>query len=204
MMAELKGVRLAAGAALLAIVLAPGAAEARANIRESVKYYEIAGSTGAELMVQMNRRGPRHGFLKRALAQTQFKPKFDGDIVYRNGKCVASGVDLRMNITYVYPKPVGPMPGDLKRRWAAFQADNVRHEKRHGAIAKDMMAKLDRYLRGFRVADRSNCRVALRQLNRDVERIIDQAVKAQNEFDRIEHRSKGPVEKSIRLLVGLK
>jgi predicted secreted Zn-dependent protease len=187
-----------AAAILAAMTLAASAAD----VTVKSTYYSISGKTGLELLNEMNRKGPRHGFLTKAIAQTQIRTDLKGDLVHANGVCRASGARLVMQITYVYPRPANRLDPALARRWKAFQATNVSHEEAHGRVAKKMVADVNRMLRSFRMADKPSCSRAGAKVASDLGRILAAAAKSQEEFDRREHRDGGPVEKSILALVG--
>ncbi len=129
------------------------AAHALPKVSEKVVYYEIAGQTGRDLYAEMGRKGPRHGFMAKAIAQTQFKHQVLGKMVNEGGTCRSKGGGFALQITYVYPKPKSRLSGELGRRWQAFQSDNFRHEKVHGRIAKQMATKLDRAISRFSMKD---------------------------------------------------
>ena len=191
------------GTGLLAgFALDAGPVNAAPKIVEKVEYYEIGGKTGAELLIDMNRKGPRHGFLTRAIAQTQINSDMKGDMRHADGVCRVVGGAMTLNLTYVYPKPSTPLRGDLARRWDLFQADNVRHEKMHGRIAREMAVELDARLRGFAMKDGPGCGRAILAWQREFKAIVARHNLRQKQFDAVEHRDGGMVEKSILILVG--
>lgn len=196
------GVWVFALAALAAQVLVAGQAEAKPRITEKVEYYSINGKTGADLLRDMNRKGPRHGFLTKAIAQTRYTTTPRGDMYNANGVCRVKDGGVSMAITYIYPQPRQTLSGDLARRWRIFQADNVRHEKMHGVIARELAGRLDSTIRDFTMKDGKYCGRAMAKLKRDVREIYDKYEARQVAFDEREHRDGGPVEKSIRVLVG--
>ena len=189
---------------VFAVVLLAFTAAARADVSVKTKYYDIKGKTGLELFYDMNRKGPRHGFLTKAIAQTQFKTDIKGDLVHSNGVCRTRGAEMVMQITYVYPRPVDKLDSSLARRWKKFQASNIVHEEMHGRLAKKMVADVNRAMRGFKLADGQSCRKANAKLMKELDRIIVAYNKSQVDFDKREHRDGGPVEKSVLALVGKK
>mgnify|MGYP001462645340 CR=1 FL=1 len=189
---------------VFAVVLLASAGAARADVSVKTKYYDIKGKTGLELFYDMNRKGPRHGFLTKAIAQTQFKTDIKGDLVHSNGVCRTRGAEMMMQITYVYPRPVDKLDSSLARRWKRFQASNIVHEEMHGRLAKKMVADVNRAMRGFKLADGQSCRKANAKLMKELDRIIVAYNKSQVDFDKREHRDGGPVEKSVLALVGKK
>ena len=60
-------------AVLIAVMARPDAAEAGARITTTTKYYTVQGENGHALFRSMNRNGPRHAFMKKAMAQTQYR-----------------------------------------------------------------------------------------------------------------------------------
>ncbi|WP_187970235.1 DUF922 domain-containing protein [Aquibium microcysteis] len=194
------GAAVAAVLSFLLFVAWP--AQAKTRITEKTEYYEISGRTGMELLLDMNRRGPRQGFLTKAIAQTRYETRPDGKFVHEKGVCRIKGGGVTMKITYVYPKPRGTLDKDLGRRWKLFQADNVRHEQTHGRIARELASEVDAYVRGFAVKDGPSCWKALSRFERELQAYYTRNKKKQAAFDLKEHRDGGPVDKSIRILVG--
>lgn len=196
------GVRYGLLAGLLPALLLSLPALAAPRITEKIEYYTITGKTGEDLLYEMNRKGPRHGFLRKAIAQTRYSATPRGSFAWRDGTCRTIDSGVVLDITYIYPKPEGTLPRDLVRRWNVFQADNVRHEKEHGRIARRMASELDRTIGRFSMKDGRSCGRAAATLKRQVADIYDKYEKLQNAFDRREHRPGGEVEKSIRVLTG--
>lgn len=178
------------------------AAHALPKVSEKVVYYEIGGQTGRDLYAEMGRKGPRHGFMAKAIAQTQFKHQILGKMVNEGGTCRSKGGGFALQITYVYPKPARRLTGDLARRWKAFQSDNFRHEKVHGRIAKAMAIKLDRAIARFSMKDGPSCSRAMAALKKQTGRIMAQSIVEQKAFDEREHRQGGAVERSVVELIG--
>ncbi len=196
--------RMALVAALAATLLTASGAEAVAKpkITEKTEYYRISGKTGRDLLRDMNRRGPRHGWLTKAIAQTRYETRTFGDMVGENGKCRVRGGGVSMTITYIYPQPREKLSREMARRWKFFQADNVRHEKTHGRIAREMAAALETRIKGFETSGDRRCWAAKVRLERETRAIFDAYKKKQAAFDEREHRDGGSVDKSIAVLLG--
>jgi predicted secreted Zn-dependent protease len=197
MIAACRAIALGAAAALGL----PATAAAAPRVVETVEYYAISGTTGVELLRDMSRRGPRQGFLTRAIAQTRYETSADGRLRHAGGVCRFEG-GVSLKITYIYPKPGNALDRDLARRWRIFQADNERHEKAHGRIARELAVELDRRLRAFAMADGPSCWKATAALKRERETLFDLYEKKQIAFDLKEHRAGGPVDRSIEVLLG--
>lgn len=184
----------------VASLLVAGTAQAGPRVTTRTEYYAIRGDTGLELIGQMDRKGPRHGFLRKAVAQTRYTAKPRGKLAYRDGVCRIANAKVEISITVVYPRVTNPLRGKLKRRWALFMKDTVRHERHHIRIARQMAVALDRAIRRFAIRDHPGCYAAKRQYRRAINAIYDEYNRRQEDFDSREHRKGGPVEKSFILL----
>ncbi|EHK53501.1 DUF922 domain-containing protein [Allomesorhizobium alhagi] len=177
------------------------ASPALCGVRTSVKTetYSIVGNTGEALLDAMDRRGPRHGLLARAMAQTRYKIEWDVDWLRSGSKCRLKSADATLSIVYRYPELARPAPRKLERRWKAFMAGVRQHEEMHGRLAHRMVL----------VAHKSVLRLARKddlciRSKRRFERIID-AVYAKYEarqarFDDLEHGEGGNVDRLIFML----
>ena len=82
---------------------APGAITVSVN-RES---YLIRGRSGNQLLEEMDRRGPKHGLLTRAIAQTRYSVRWDITWAENNGGCRIETANAKLLITYTYPEVAG-------------------------------------------------------------------------------------------------
>ena len=188
-------------AALVAAAGSPGMAEAKARITIKTTYYTVHGDTGHDLFESMNRNGPRHAFMQKAMAQTQYKTSPRGEMRWKDGICRVDNGGYDAEITYVFPKPARPLTGAMARRWKVFMVHTIAHEKVHGQIAAEMAHELDRHIRKFAMEDGRGCRRALSRLRKDVKAIYKRFDDKQNAYDMREHRDGGAVEKSVLRLV---
>ena len=175
---------------------------AKVKIVERTKFYSISGKTGYDLVIDMNRRGPRHSFLSKAIAQTRYSIDPSGSFVSDRGSCRIANARLVLDLTYTYPKLSGKLPPKLARRWRTFEAATRRHEHTHGRIARKLAAELDRLLTRVSMNKDADCNRLAAKVHREYNALYDKYEKMQNDFDRAEHRKGGPVEKSVLRLVG--
>jgi predicted secreted Zn-dependent protease len=185
----------------IALVACLAASPALCGVRTTVRTetYAIAGNTGEALLDAMDRRGPRHGLLARAMAQTRYKVHWDTDWLKSGSRCRLKSADATLSIVYRYPELARPAPRKLERRWKAFLAGVRQHEETHGRLAHRMVL----------VAHRSVSRLARKddlciRSKRQFERIID-AVYAKYEarqarFDDLEHGEGGNVDRLLFML----
>lgn len=186
-------------AAILAVAFSP--AEAKTRITTVEKTYTISGKTGIELLQQMNRKGPKHGFMARAMAQTWYSPKPSGTLKQSKGVCRIDKPGITMEIRYTYPKPAGRLDPAMQARWDRFLASVRKHEREHGRMATAMAGEMDQAMRSFAVKDKPGCRRSVAMLTRDLKKIWDKWDARQDAFDRAEHKNHGPVEKIVIQLV---
>lgn len=194
--------RLAWGAALSGVVLlgATNLAVAAA-ISTTTKSYGISGRTGTALLQSMNKRGPKHGFLSRAIAQTQYQIEWDVKIGADRGTCRLARATPHIRIAYTYPQPSERLSPDLRRRWDRFMAGVRKHEQQHGRYAIQMVNAAERAVRGVRVSNDPNCRKAGAEIRRRVQAVYEQYEAKQIVFDRREHRENGNIHRLIRRLI---
>lgn len=186
--------------AVAAGLLTAGPSAAAAKITVTKEYYRISGKTGGALLDQMDRRGPKHGFMTRAIAQTRYSMQSGADWRYSNGVCRARDVKVRLSITYVYPRPTAPVSAELKRRWTEFMRGVVAHEEMHGQIARQMANAAQKAVAGMAIRDRRNCPTVQRKMKRKIDAIVAEYERRQETFDDDEHRDGGRIDGLVRSL----
>lgn len=134
-------------AALLFLAGASQPALAKILVSEEVKYYTVNGLNGLDLGRSMLRGGARTIHLRDAIAATTTEFDFlNPKLAIENGRCVVKSVTIHLKITYQFPKwrTKGSAPATVRKHWDAFYAELVRHERRHGQIAKKFAGKVER------------------------------------------------------------
>lgn len=175
-----------------------GTASADVKVRVQRANYDIVGTSGAALLQQMDRKGPKHGgMLARAIAQTRYNVDWDIKWDSSNGVCRARAVNADLAIHYTYPRMAGNASPDLKRSWAKFLNGVQKHEQQHGAIAKQMVAAAQRSVAGLAVANDSGCHRSKAEAKRRTDAIYAQHEGRQVQFDKKEHSPGGNVERLV-------
>lgn len=186
----------------LFVVAGLAGVEAQAGVKSvvDVKTYAVSGDSGQALMEAMDRNGPRHGFLARAIAQTRYSVDWDRTWLVSNGRCRLMKADVTLKVNYRYPALAGEAPPALKKRWRQFVAGVRKHEETHGRLARRMTDEA--YDAAFRISvdDDPFCRKAKAELKQIVHAIYADYEARQQRFDAIEHQPGGPVEKLVRRL----
>lgn len=191
------------GLLLIAGLCAGAVGDAYAGVKTTVqtRHYVITGQTGAALLAGMDRRGPKHGFLTRAIAQTRYTIAWRMEWGETRAACRVKRADGELAIVYTYPKVSGPVSRDMRRKWDRFLAGVTRHEKMHGLIAQQMVNEAQRSIARLTIRNDPGCRKSRREVSRRVDAIYAKYEKKQVSYDEKEHREGGPVEKLIDALV---
>lgn len=179
------------------------AGSASAEIKISVKRanYDIVGNTGPALLRAMDKKGPKHGLLTRAIAQTGYTVGWDIEWTAGNGSCRVKKATANLSITYTFPRVVSNVSPSLKRRWARFLEGVQKHEEKHGAIARQMVRAAERSVSGLSTTKDRNCSKSRAEVKRRVEAIYTDYEARQIRFDAREHSEGGNVDKLVTALV---
>jgi predicted secreted Zn-dependent protease len=184
----------------VAFVLAAGAAQAGVSVKTKTVTYSINGKNGAALIEAMDRRGPKHGLLTRAIAQTAYTVSWDVDWRERSGRCRVAKANALIKITYTYPEVSGFMSRDLDRRWARFMSGVRKHEEMHGKIAKQMVGAAERALTALSRKSDRGCRKLQADMKRVIAEVYADYEARQIKFDEAEHSGGGNVERLLARL----
>lgn len=196
--------RLAVLVCLLAIgALFCSAPAASAGTRVVVKTrtYDITGTTGLALMQAMDRKGPKHGFMTHAIAQTGYTVDWDLDAGQDNGVCRLRRANGTLNLFYTFPHVASTTTPALRQRWTRFFAGVRAHEETHGRLAREMMRATERSISGLRIADDQSCYKTRREAQRRIRATYAAYEAKQIAFDAREHRDGGHVEHLVTALI---
>jgi predicted secreted Zn-dependent protease len=197
--------RRAGCAAVLAIGTAfclAGAADASVKVRTKTTTYRISGKSGDALLDAMDRKGPKHGFLTRAIAQTAYTVSWEIDWRERAGSCRIANAAAVLTITYNYPEVSNAMAAGLDRRWQRFMAGVRKHEETHGRLAREMVSAAERELTRLSVKNDRGCRKTQAEVKRRIAAVYEKYEARQVQFDEVEHSEGGNVERLVTRLSG--
>ncbi|HTV68892.1 MAG TPA: DUF922 domain-containing protein [Rhizobiaceae bacterium] len=189
-----------AAAAVFSALIASSPAGAAVKTSVKTKHYSISGKDGAALLAQMDRRGPKHGFLTRAIAQTSYTVNWEIDWTRKSDVCRVKNAVARLSITYTYPEATGALSPQLKQRWARFMKGVRKHEEMHGTLAAHMVKAADKAITGFAMKNDPGCRKAQNAVKRRVDEIYALYEAKQHRFDAVEHQPGGAVDSLVRAL----
>lgn len=191
---------LAAGLGVAASLALTAAASASVTVKTKTVNYAISGKTGDALLDQMDRHGPKHGFLTRAIAQTSYSISWSVDWREQAGSCRIADAAAELSITYSYPRVTSAMTPALKRRWTRFMAGVHKHEETHGRIARQMVNAAERSITGLALKNDPGCRKTQAEVKERIAKIYAKYEERQAEFDRKEHSEGGNVERLVTRL----
>ena len=177
-------------------------AEASIKVKTKTTTYSISGKTGEALLDAMDRSGPKHGFLTRAIAQTSYTVSWDIDWRQRGGGCLVADAAATLSVNYNYPAVSNALSGPLDNRWRRFMAGVRRHEETHGRIARDMVKAAERDITGLTYRNDRSCSRAQADVKLRIARTYAKYEARQESFDQVEHAPGGNVERLVRRLSG--
>ncbi len=198
-MARMTTMTLAATAAVLAVA---GTSVAVAGTRTTVKtdYYTIKGDTGEALLKAMDRSGPRHGFMARAIAQTRYTVQWNVEWSLAGKTCRVKSADVVLAVSYRYPAIAGTPSPALKRKWDTFMRGVRKHEETHGRIARQMVTEASRSALRVTRSNDPSCAATKREVSRIVHATYADYEARQQRFDALEHQPGGNVERFVARL----
>lgn len=180
--------------------LPAGAALAKTEVAVKTKYYDVSGKNGVALIKAMDKKGPRHGFMARAIAQTSYTVGWEFTWAREGKSCRLAEADGTLDMTYTYPKVGSEVDRGLQKRWKRFMAGVRKHEEQHGKLARDMVASAERSLKGVNFGRDPKCARAQAEAKRRIASVYAKYEARQIAFDKREHSEGGNVE---HLLYGL-
>jgi predicted secreted Zn-dependent protease len=186
--------------AVAAGLAAGGSAEASVKTKTKTTTYRISGKSGNQLLDAMDHRGPKHGLLTRAIAQTAYAVSWEIDWRERNGQCRIASADAELTITYNYPQVANAMSADLKRRWERFMSGVRKHEQTHGRLAREMANAAEKQILRISFKNDRGCRRTQAEVKRRINAIYAAYEARQVEFDGVEHAEGGNVERLVNQL----
>lgn len=108
------------------------------KINEHFKYYDIEGSSSAELRSQMRQNGTKWKDGKMYAALTTWDIHYKYDVVSKNGRYAIKTVNTDIDIEYIFPRKVGVISTDsdaLTVQWNRYMDSLIKHESGHKDLA---------------------------------------------------------------------
>jgi predicted secreted Zn-dependent protease len=170
----------------LAPAPAPASAAAAAtlpapSVANQVQYYDIEGSSLAELREQIRRLGPKSG-AESEDAQTIWDLEWTYDAAPGPGGCVMRNVRVTLTLTVTLPRwaPPRDVPAAVLQGWQTYLQHLKLHESGHQAIAQRNARDLMAALMGMRA---TGCDELSRQASQTGERIVAEGRAKNRQYD---------------------
>lgn len=190
-----------AGLAVLSCLAVAGPVLADIKVNTKTTSYPIVGRNGYDLLKQMDRKGPKHGFLTRAIAQTRYAVRWNIAWKSDGRGCRVENAAAVLDVTYSYPRVASKMNPALGKRWNTFLRGVKKHEEMHGAIARRMVTAAEKSIANISFRHDSDCRTARAEVKRRVSAVYAKYEAEQIAFDAREHRDGGNVARLVERLV---
>ena len=173
-------------------------AQAKIVISEKDRYFSVSGKNGKQIYTQIKRKRPASLRNVRAIAATHARYKFNRTKVgIRKNRCVVTKVDIRVSLTYYYPKWANTKSGSrsMQRKWRAFESELHRHEKTHGEIYREAAKFVDRELRKMSGRASLGCSRFHTSVKRKIKVMQKKMLDKHKKFDRREQRSNSKIKR---------
>ena len=186
---------------LLAVAGLPTGGHAEWQAIEKVETYAVAGRSGPDLYASIGARGPKVGGLRRAIAYTDFKLTWTRKYENRDGACVLASALPKLIITYRLPRAGQPLPQPTQSNWDVFVAGVARHERVHGDLIKQLVAKIEAATVGLIVAADPECRKIRLEMTKRLAALSQAQRQQSRDFDRLELSEGGNIHQLVLQLV---
>lgn len=163
---------------VLIVAMFPEAIRAEPQVAEETEYYEIHGSTSAELWHQMRMQGPK-GFSANTKWNTQYRFKTKAE----PRGCVVTEVSVTVRIQYTMPRWANGLQASptLQEQWHKYYECLKNHEMNHKEIAVKNARLLEQRLLGLRS---SSCKTLGDQCHEVSRFFLEQTHRENDEYDR--------------------
>src|SRR5690606_32282879 len=125
------------------------------------------------IMRQIRRKGPSHGAIGRAIAETRYVLDYHYDIQAGQGRCHVVKPAVKLMITFVFPRLAGEQTPELRQSFDSFVVGARSHEQGHAQIAIEMAHAAKRALsQASYPLGRSGCKGLDDAVDREMQRIF--------------------------------
>ncbi|MER8866940.1 DUF922 domain-containing protein [Mesorhizobium sp. M0751] len=177
-------------------------AEAGVKVIRKEVPYNISGSTGAELLKQMNLHGPWRNLVTTNTFQTTSKVVSKISYGVSGSACYTVRSDYNVYITMIYPRLVGQVSPALKKRWNTFLSGMMKRIENHNRLFKEMDTALNtETAKGLSFTDDPKC-FRLKDFMKQRQRLITREYEASQErYNKDQMRPNGPVAQAAAALI---
>ena len=105
------------------------------KVRERYEFYDVVGSTLADLQREIKENGTRWNDGRTYAAVTSWDIRYDYDVVNEGGSCAVRSVKTEVEIVYHLPRMISSRGLDLTELWDRYMARVKVHEYGHRDLA---------------------------------------------------------------------
>lgn len=169
----------AARAAVLVFAATAAVASAEPAVTTTTRYYDVTGTTPAEIRVDLNRRRP-HGWdgLTRSHVSWNFR------LEPGSGDCRMTSVTTRVEVDYLLPRWLDPgrASPETRAQWERYERALKIHEDGHRDIGIGAAREIEKTLRGL---TGRTCPELERDANDTAQRLLEEARERERDYDRM-------------------
>jgi len=138
-------------------LLTPGAALSDAPMQQTIKYYDVSGSTAQEIREDLDRQGPRGENGRRFDAHTRWTVNWKYRSTPANGLCSLVSFDTEVRVTMQMPRWGGADAASvaLLEAWETYEVALMDHERGHQDLAVSAAAEMRRQV--LDLSDEQTC-----------------------------------------------
>jgi predicted secreted Zn-dependent protease len=154
------------------------------------KFYDVRGSTAAELRAEIARLGPvSEGTRHQGL--TNWRITWQTVTTSDRGKCSATAANVTYAVEIVIPRWVNEVgaPQALSTSWRTYLTGLLRHEHGHRDIAEEGVEEVRRVLKN--PVSQATCAAAAAALNGAGKAIVDKTGARQRQYDKDTDHGRG-------------
>ena len=121
-------------------------------VKETFDYYDIDGTTAADVRADLNRRGPLDSNEHRRFdAVTRWHVRWHFSFKTVAGNCAIATASTSVDVTYAFPRfsPDSSAPVALRQAFAQYSERLMVHEKGHAQTAIDIASRIEDGIRNL-------------------------------------------------------
>lgn len=129
----------------VALAMAPVPVSAEPEVKETIAYYDVSGSTPQELRKELNRFGPfdRDGRQWDAVTKWYVNWRYQYNRTEHGCRIASATSEAKVNITMPRLKQESSTPDTLRQSFEGYSANLLVHEKGHGQFGIDAARRIE-------------------------------------------------------------
>lgn len=152
------------------------------TVHETVAYYDIGGRNEADLVAQMNSKGPGRGG-QRYWGVTHWSVGWDYGTRRDGGRCVLDQTKLWLDIVIILPRwsPPAGTSATVVSKWTRLIAAADRHEHEHARHGLDAIAAVAALMR--EQGAENDCEALRQRIEHDGQALVEKFSRLDGELD---------------------